>query len=360
MKFQRWIQLGVFATMATVLLSTPGAASAKGKSVVWAVKTVGGDYQAIQDAIDAAVPGDTIEVYPGSYHEVATDRSVLGVGSYQFGLFLGEDKAGLTIRGVDAKGKTIHDAAKVQAFVTTDATNNFGYSGIFVEGDDVTLSGLDLGENEAGLNKTIEVIGDGFALFDCVLSDPWGASVYLNDWRFDELNDTSYVKRYRIEGNDFRNSASLDIASGAGYSGPVRDRVIRHNTFTNADFWPSISFNGAAYPAVPWFVYSVGGAVIKDNDFVNTFTGVWYGDDDPFYLETQGHIRARGDYDNDQFDWKSYWHNNKFNVAYVLGVKPPKDVAPYAYGVFTNVRRIGALLQGEEAHLQPGLEILEK
>lgn len=342
--------------VAVVVGATPAAAE------TWCVNPgAEGCLDTIQDAIDAAAPGDTIDVYPGSYSETATGRWVLGTnGPHQFGLFLGTGKEGVTIRGVDGKGNPIRRVRDVQAFVTTNATNNFGYSGIFVEADGVTLQGLDIGPNTPGSNKTIEVIGDDFTLRACDLSDPTG-SVYLNDWRFDEDSDTSHVRKYRIEDNNFQDGMSIDISSGAGYSGDVKDRVIRRNTFANAYYWPSISFNGSD-TGVPWFVYSVGGACIRDNTFVNTFA--WASGDPEVYLKTEGHIRARGTYDNSQFNWWGYLQENKYDQAYLTGPKPQFEVRSYEYegfyGTFENVRRVGALLAGEEAVAAPDDKIISR
>ena len=98
----------------------------------------------------------------------------------------------------------------------------------------------------------------------------------------------------------------------------------------------------------------MGGAVIRDNTFVNTFTA----DGNPIHLLTEGHIRARGTYDNSQFDWNAYLHSNKFDQAYATGPQPPKDLSEYSYvgsyGKIINVRRIGAVLEGEEAVKGPG------
>ena len=311
----------------------------------------------IQAAIDAASPGATVNVYPGSYLETASGRTLAIGGTYQFGLFIGQNRSGVTVRGVDAKGHEIKDYRNVQAFVSTDATNNFGPSGIFVEGDDVTISGLGIGVNVSGQNKTIEVIGDDFVLENSDVSDLYG-SVYINDFRFDTLNNLSYVQSYRIEGNNFKDGVSIDLASGAGFSGAVKGRVIKKNHFANANYWPSISFNGSG-TGVAWFVQSVGGAIIRDNSFVNTFTSV-----DPLELRKEGHIRARGTYDNSQFDWGAYFNENKYDNAYATGPKPPKDLREYSYTsgpyTFDHVRRIGALLEGEQAIALPGDKIVAK
>ena len=284
---------------------------------------------------------------------VAARSPYLG-GPHQFGLFIGQDRSGITVQGVDAKGRPINDYRKVQAFITTNATNNFGYSGIFVEGDGVTISGLGIGRNIPGQNKTIEVIGDDFALADCNISDTQG-SVYINDFRFDTVNNVSHVQSYDIEDNNFQDGVSIDIRNGAGFSGPVQNRVIKYNNFANSSSQPSISFNGSD-TGVPWFVQSVGGAVIQDNTFVNIFT--WTTGDDPSLLLTEGHIHARGTYNDSQFDWNTYFNFNKFDRAYATGPQPPTNLREYtydgSYGTIQHVRRIGALLAGEQAIAQPG------
>ncbi len=309
-------------------------------------------FATIQEAVDAAVSGDVINVYPGTYSETASNRFLYDAsGPYQFGIFVGQAKSGITIQGVDALGSPITNYANVLATVNTNATNNFGPSGFFIEGDDVTIAGIRIGVNTTGQNKTIEVISDNFTLKNSDIADFWG-SVYLNDFRFDVLTTTSHVKGYRIEGNNFQTGVSLDIASGAGYSGPVSGRVISGNTFALGvgDNWPAISFSGSD-TGVPWFVYSVGGAVIQGNTFVNL---------DP----TGQFIRARGTYDNSQFDWASYWNDNTFNKAVIVGVDPANDVRTYSYpnsyGTFNNVRRIGAVIQGELDHAQSGDTVLVK
>jgi hypothetical protein len=314
-----------------------------------------GCFTTIQAAIDDAPMGATIDVYPGRYTETAAGRFVQGRGPYQFGLFVSMFKSGLTIRGVDDRGEPIDDYRRVQAFITTVATNDFGPSGTFVEGDNVTLQGLNFGVNLTGQNKTIEVIGDNFTLADSDISDQRG-SVYINDFRFDENSNTSYVQSYTVDGNNFQDGVSLDLADGAGFSGQVNRRRVVRNHFANQNDWPSISFNGSG-TGVPFFTHSVGGAVIKQNVFVNTFSA------DP-HSKKQGHIRARGTYDNSEFDWASYWHTNTYNRAFVVGPKPPRVLRAYTYSsdgfTFRHVRRIGAICQAEKDNARPGDRVLSK
>ena len=312
-----------------------------------------GCHSSIQSAIDAAVAGTVIDVYPGRYHEVAAARTVVVLGgSHQFGLFI--DKSDVTIQGVDTTGRRIGAWSKVQAFITTDATNAFGPSAIFVQGDNVTLSGLGIGSNAGGLNKTLEVIGDNFALEHSDITDLQG-SIYINDFRFDATQNTSHVRSYLIEGNNFRDGVSVDVASGAGVSGPASGRLIVGNTFVNSKAFPSISFNGAG-TGIKWFTHPVGGATIDGNIFINTFAS-----DDTGELMRAGHILARGVYERSQLDWSGILASNTFNQAYATGPRPPEMLREFAYsmhdasacagsGVCTfSAGRIGASLDGEIA-----------
>jgi hypothetical protein len=131
----------------------------------------------------------------------------------------------------------------------------------------------------------------------------------------------------------------VDLASGAGNTGPVSGREIKDNLFDlNDNGFNGVSFNGTG--GVPWFANPVGGAIVTGNTFVNS---------------TQ-FIRARGVYDNSQFDWESYWNDNDYpeGAAVALVTESPFDVRTYSYTsgsyTFTNVRRIGGTIQGEVDH----------
>ncbi len=109
----------------------------------------------IQAAINQVDAGGTVRVLPGNYDETApnSDPTSLG-GTYQFGLFFPSSKPGITVMGVTAGDAPITDASDVEATVTTNATNSFGHSGIFVEADDTTIRGIEIGPNTPGNNKT--------------------------------------------------------------------------------------------------------------------------------------------------------------------------------------------------------------
>lgn len=288
-------------------------------------------YCTIQAAIDAAAAGDTINIFPGVYNETAAGRTLYnGTGPYQFGLFIA--KNGIKMQGVTAAGVAVEVPTTVMARINTNSTTNFGPSGIWVEGNDVTIAGLEIGTNLVGQNKTIEIVGNGFVLKNSYINDPEG-SVYFGDPRFSA--GTSYIQSYRIENNIFGPGVSLDLTNGTGLSGPVSGRVVQSNLFKAiaTQYWPGISFSGSG-TGVPWFVNDVGGAEITDNTFE----------------ATDQYIRARGNYPNAQFDWASFWNDNHFPKAAVAlagasGFDLRTFTYPNDYGTHINVRRIAGLIQ---------------
>ena len=307
----------------------------------------------IQKALDTVQPGGTVRVLPGDYSETASDRLVLEgtphqEGPYVFGLFM--EKDGVTLQGVTAADVAITDPTLTEALIETNSTAGFGPDGIFVQGDNITIAGVEIGTNCCGQNKTIEIIGDGFTLKDNFVSDQWG-SIYFGDWQFDTDTNTSHIQSYTIDNNDFADGVSVDLANGTGLTGPIAGRTITDNefTFSAGEYWATISFTGSG-TGVEWFIHSVGGAIITGNTFHNTDHGaeIW--------------IRARGDYDNAQFNWQSYWDDNTFDTAVMFGSNPPTVPGEYSYSsgsyTFNHVRRIGAMIQPEVDHAAAGDTVL--
>ncbi len=285
--------------------------------------------QHIQAAINQASAGASIRVFPGTYNETAPNSAPTSLGgTYQFGLFFPSSKPGIWLVGVTAGDATITKAADIAAVVNTDSTADFGPDGTFVEAANTTIEGLELGPNASGDNKTIEVVANNFTLRACkTTSISGGGSIYINDFSA----DADVVKGYTIRDNKFLDGTTLDIANGAGNTGPVTGRQILNNTFDGNDTgYASVSFSGTGGP--PWFAAPVGGARITGNAFSHN---------------TQ-FIRARGVYDNSQFNWKSFWTTNTFDHAALAlnntGAAATYDVRTYAYNngyAITNVRRIG-------------------
>jgi hypothetical protein len=299
----------------------------------------------IQAAIDQVSANGEVRVRPGNYDETASGRgSDTDTGLYQFGLFFPPSKAGIDLVGVTAGDVPITDADDVAATITTNATNNFGFSGVFVSADDITIRGLEFGSNAAGDEKTIEVIGDGFTL-DASVLDSDGV-VYIGDanGRYDDngtsgdfTDDTSHIQSYAITDNTFDGTSSVYIANGAGVSGPVAGRTLSGNIFNSGE---PVSFAGPGAEA--WLVYPVGGATVTGNTFTSAAA--------TRYLQAWGNYQL-----TNQFDWSDIFNLNMYPHAVVTTTDGNLDnIRPYTAGAFTNIYRIGALIQNRVDNAQAG------
>ena len=293
-------------------------------------------YATIQSAIDDANAGDHITVSAGSYLESASNRWVYGNGPHKFGLFI--DKDNLTIEGLDASNNAVTNPANAAAFVTTNATNNFGVSGIFVQANGVTIKGLKIGNNyndasSVNNNKTIEVIGNNFTLTNSwIKTDSDEGTVYLGQW-----GPTYPISSYALTNNKFEN-ALVSINSGVGTTGARSGRVITGNEFSGIATPYIIGFRGwnGAGAAQGWITEPVGGAVITGNTFNNT--GV------DKYIVARGNA---GGYVASEFDWNEIWTNNTFgNHVITLANYGTFDPRTYTDGAgYPMTRRISPLIQ---------------
>jgi hypothetical protein len=310
----------------------------------------------IQAAINTVDANGQVRVLPGTYNESAPNSNPTTIGgTYQFGLFFPSSKPGITLMGVTSADVAITDPTATQATIHTDATNDFGYDGIFVEAANTTIQGVKIGPNASGDNKTIEVVGENFTLQDSTTAIPNGGSIYINDFSA----GGTVVKSYHVLNNIFPDGTSIDISNGAGSSSALgtTNREILDNTFNlGGGDWNAVSFNGSGTD-VPWFVNTVGGAVIKGNSFEGG---------------SLQYIRARGTYDSSEFHWSSFWNDNTYDKgAVALVTESPFDVRAFTYTVnssscggttctFSNVRRIGATIQGEVDNAASGDTVLVK
>jgi parallel beta-helix repeat protein len=312
-------------------------------------------FATIQEAIDAVTPGGTVDVYPGDYlTDEANDRDpdTGGAGSNDFNIFVGK---AVTIRGVDDAGDPIADYGEVAArVVAARELPTFGQSAIFVQADGVTITGLDVtGWSGTENNKTVEVVGNGFTIKYCALHGmDSAAALYFDDRHFNAVEMTSRVQSYHIEENLIDGGGiwptGIRFSNGAGWSGPVSDRVIKDNDFQ--DNCDAIAFVGPQ--ADPWDVYPVGAATITDNRFVRS---------------DRRHVIAWGKYGDvlgyRNLDWQAIVENNDFDKGAITWT-PGGDAQPWTLDPFFDVRGIYSTIQryainkaqnGDTVQVLPGL-----
>lgn len=329
-------------------------------SVCWVDAAAGSDMfggstpdsakRTIQAAIDAVSPGGVVRVRPGAYNETASGRFTYNSsGPHTFGLVVPVSKAGITIQGVTGSNAVIGNWASTVATITTNATNSFGPSGIYIEADNVTLSGLRIGNNSTPAASTLDIIGDNFSLLYSAIAAEDGVARF-RDARYNPLSGASHIQSFRVEGNGFSNNSTLHITNGAGASGPASARLIQFNEFQQDGPSPSIQFNGGTTGSSA-YVHPVGGAWIKFNGFINS---------SPHGI----HLRSRGNVIESQMDWSSIWYDNTYNRAALVGENAPVSVRPYAMtdasGVYTNARGINTSIQSQIDIAAPSDMVLVK
>ena len=198
----------------------------------------------IQGGIDAVADAGTVNVYAGTYdQDEANGYNPVtgGSGTSDFNIFVNKS---VTIQGIDSSGTPITDYDDVEAFVVPKRDTPLGnLSTFFVQGDDVTISGLDVtAYDDPNYNfKTISVIGDNATIKNCNLHNLDQVScIYMYDPRYNSGTDTSYITSYRFEGNYLDmggiNASGIRISSGPGWSGSAANRVITGNDFQDGSY----------------------------------------------------------------------------------------------------------------------------
>ena len=292
----------------------------------------------IQYGIDAASIGDNVNIKSGNYLlQQAINRNVYGVnGPHKFGLFI--DKDNLTIQGFDNTDNIVTNPNNASVFITTNSTANFGPDGILVQGNNVTLTGLKVGDNfnDANVissNKTIEIIGDNYHMNNCwVSTSPDNGAVYMGCW-----DATHPIVTYSINNNKFENTL-VSINNGVGVTGLRTGRLIVDNEFTGIATPYLIGFRGwnGPNPVQGWILEPVGGAVVTGNVFNNT--GV------DKYVVARGNA---GGYNNNELLWNDIWNLNTYgNHVITLTDYPTFAVRSYTDATgYTESRRISPLIQ---------------
>lgn len=306
----------------------------------------------LQRGIDVADNGDTVEIQGGAYgRQSAANRYLFnGAGPYKFGLFINQDD--LVVRGYGAGDVLVTDPDDVAVSFTTNATNNFGYAGTFVEGDNVTISGLEFGNNYSDANvmspanswKALEIIGNNLTFTNNVVNAT--AAVFFNDMRYDVGNSLSYISAYTVTDNHFNVAAKLSINNGTGYGHSASLRQITGNLFdmngSTVDTDVALWFAGT--DPVGYLHHPVGGATVENNTFSNA---------------VRRYVLTSGTYDTNQISLQDIWDLNTFDRKTVSLVDDSLFIVrSFTSAPFSNLRQIGASVGYELANITQNGDVI--
>ncbi len=245
---------------ATAVLSALAVALVAASLQAKEIKIPSGSIRTIQQGVDAAAPGDTVIVLPGTYVINFAE------GSYwPPGVYIGPDKPGLKLKAGGAPG-----TVKIVGAGTIEIDSSYYpiLSGIFVAADDALVEGFDISGFPTGILVTgsparVEV--DRNTVHGCVLGifldgssvdgPNWQAHIHHNQMN-NQLNDPPWAwagpgsgifvwqaPGCRVDHNECNNNANCGIAVGNSPNCTVDNNIADANANTGISLGSSSSLS---------------------------------------------------------------------------------------------------------------------
>ena len=270
-----------------VMCSTPFLAGAA-TTIVVGVSCPGAQFAKIQDAVNAASPGDTIRICPGQYDEQVTIDKNLEVD--------GNNGAVIRPANVSANSTGVASGQSIAAIVLIDGTSDVTLRNVIVDGADAALAACspdlvgvffrnasgelshvavrnvklaaNLNGCQSGSAILVQSGGGGKAVVEIAASS-------IHDYQKNGITANEVGTQVVIEQNVVTGLGPTNGAAQNGIQiGFGAEGTIRHNTVANHIWSPCVSINSCGATANDVLVFQSDGVSVHHNVLGVSQTGL--------------------------------------------------------------------------------------